>query len=333
MAEAESELRATARAGANIALIKYWGKRDDDLNLPLNDSLSMTLSEALTITTVAYDEGLRTDEFYLDGERVLDDRARRVSRHLDRIRALYYPMFARVASVNSMPASTGLASSASGFAALTVAAIEAFGEGLPDEQTVSTLARLGSGSACRSVPGGFVHWHAGAREEDSYAETLFDANWWDLRDLCVVVNTAPKEISSAQGHRLAAAHPFMDTRQRALPGRLAAVQGALAARDFEILGSLVEQESLEMHALMLSANPACLYMAPASLAFVHAVRRWRDDGLPVYVTLDAGPNPHLLCEGRHEAAVLRRVEELAPTATVLCNRPGPAVACQEEHLL
>lgn len=326
-------MRATARAGANVALIKYWGKRDDALNLPLNDSLSMTLSEAMTITTVAYDADLRADEFYLDGERVLDDRARRVSRHLDHIRALYYPMFARVASVNSMPASTGLASSASAFAALTVAAIEAFGEGLPETRVLSALARLGSGSACRSVPGGLVHWHAGTSDEDSYAESIFADDWWDLRDLSVVVSTAPKEISTAQGHQLAAAHPFMEARQRALPRRLAAVHGALTARDFETLGSLVEQESLEMHALMLSSNPPCLYMTPSSLAFVFAVRRWRDEGLPVYLTLDAGPNPHLLCLGRHEGELLRRIEELAPAATVLCNRPGPAVTCQEEHLL
>lgn len=326
-------MRATARAGTNIALIKYWGARDPELNLPLNDSLSMTLSDAVTVTTVAWDPDLRTDEVYLDGERILDPRATRVSRHLDRIRRDYYRMFARVASVNSFPAGTGLASSASGFAALSVAAIAAFGEGLPDERELSVWARRGSGSAARSVVGGFAHWYAGTGDGDSYAEQVFGPDWWDLRDLCVLVSASPKEISSLQGHRLAAVHPFMGARQRSLPARLAAVQGALTRRDLSTLGELVEQEALEAQALMLSSTPSCLYLLPGTVALLHAVRRWREDGLPVYLTLDAGPNPHLLCEGEHQEQILDAVEKLLPRAQVIANRPGPGTTLVEEHLL
>ncbi len=326
-------MRATARAGTNIALVKYWGARDPELNLPLNDSLSMTLSDAVTITTVAWDPDLRTDEVYLDGERILDSRATRVSRHLDRIRTDYYRMFARVASVNSFPSGTGLASSASGFAALTVAAIAAFGEGLPGEQELSAWARRGSGSAARSIAGGFVHWRAGTGDDDSVAEQVFDPDWWDLRDLCVLVSASPKEISSLQGHRLAAVHPFMGARQRNLPARLIAVQGALARRDLTTLGELVEQEALETQALMFSSTPPCLYLLPGTVALLHAVRRWREDGLPVYLTLDAGPNPHLLCEGPHQEQVLDAVETLLPRARVIANRPGPGTTLVQEHLL
>jgi diphosphomevalonate decarboxylase len=325
--------RSTARAGSNIALLKYWGQSDPRLNLPLNDSLSLTLTEACTVTTVAYDEDLADDEVYLDGERILDHRATRVSRHMDLIRTHYYKVHARISSMNSMPAGTGLASSASGFAALTVAAIDAFGEGVPDADELSAWARRGSGSACRSVPGGFVLWRAGTHDEDSLATTLFEPDWWDLRDLCVVLSTATKAVPNRQGHALAAAHPFMAARQEMLPARTAAMTAAIAARDLDTLGSLVEQESLEVQALMTSSTPACLYMEPATLAFVHAVRRWREDGLAVYLTLDAGPNPHLLCEGRDAAAVLERVDRLAPGATVLCNRPGPGVTLVEDHLL
>ncbi len=328
-----AEWRATARAGANIALIKYWGTRDADLNLPLNDSLSMTLSDAVTVTTVAYDEDLAADEVYLDGERVLDDRADRVSRHLDRVRTDYYRVHARVASVNSFPGGTGLASSASGFAALTVASIAAFDEGLPDEHELSARARRGSGSAARSIAGGFVHWHAGATDEDSYAESVFPPDWWDLRDLCVLVSTSPKEISSARGHRIAAVHPFMGARQRQLPGRLTAVQGALAERDLDTLGTLVEAEALEMHGIMLSSTPSCFYLLPATVAVMHAVRRWREDGLGVYLTLDAGPNPHLLCRGRDEARVLEAIEALLPGTRVIANQPGQGVTLVQEHLL
>jgi diphosphomevalonate decarboxylase len=327
------ELRATARAGANIALIKYWGTRDPALNLPLNDSLSLTLSDAVTVTTVAYDPDLHVDEVYLDGERVLDDRATRVSRQLDRVRVDYYRMYARVASVNSFPAGTGLASSASGFAALTVAAIAAFDEGLPTDRELSARARRGSGSAARSIPGGFVHWRAGRIDEDSFAESVFEPDWWDLRDLCPLISTSSKEVSSARGHRIAAVHPFMEARLRALPGRLAAVQGAIADRDLDTLGTLVEHEALEMHGIMISSTPSCLYLLPGTLAVIHAVRHWREDGLGVYVTLDAGPNPHLLCLPRDESQVLEAIERLLPGTRVIANRPGPGTTLVREHLL
>ena len=327
------ELRATARAGSNIAFLKYWGWRDERLHLPLNDSISMTLSDAVTMTTVAYDPDLRTDEVYIDGERVLDHRAIQVSRHLDRIREHYYRMYARVVSLNSFPQGTGMGSSASGFAALTAAAIGAFDEGLPEERELSVRARRGSGSACRSVCGGLVRWHAGHDDSSSYAETAFDSDWWDLRDVSIILSTEPKEIPNQQGHRLATAHPFMPARQRSLPGRAAAMMAAIAQRDFETFGALLEQESLEVQAVMLSSTPSCLYLAPATVDILHAVPRWREDRIGVYVTLDAGPNPHLICEARHEKAVVERVEALLGNATVLCNRPGPGVTMLDDHLI
>jgi len=326
-------LRATARAGANIAFIKYWGNRDSGDNLPLNSSLSMTLSDAVSVTTVAYDPDLQVDEIYLDGERLLDHRAHRVVRHLDRIRSEYYSLHARVVSVNSFPAGTGMASSASGFAALTAAAIAAFGEGLPDPRALSVWARRASGSAARSILGGFVEWHAADSDEGSFAEVAFDAEWWDLRDVTVIVSADAKVISSTQGHRLAGAHPFMPARQRQVEQRLPALKAAMLRRDFAAFGALLEQESLEMHAVMISSTPSCLYLTPGSVAFLHAVRRWRDDGVAVAMTLDAGPNPHLICPADHEDEVLRRSQALAPGATVVRNRPGAGVTLLEEHLI
>jgi diphosphomevalonate decarboxylase len=328
------EMRGTASACSNIALIKYWGKADFAENIPLNDSVSMTLSEAITTTTVSWDPTLSQDEIYLDGERILDDRGLRISRYLDRIRADWYRMPARVASMNSFPAGTGIASSASGFAALATAAFAAFGEGMPDETELTRWARRGSGSGCRSIHGGFVEWLGGTDDASSYSHQLCSREHWDLRDLVVLVSRAPKAISSSEGHKIASRHPFMAARQAELPSRMLAVKGAIASRDFATLGALVEHEALEVQGIMMSGQPSALYMQPGTMALLHAIRTWREeDGLPVFFTLDAGPNVHVLCEGKDAAAVRARIERLLPNLSILENRPGPPVRVHDAHLI
>lgn len=328
------EMRGSASACSNIALIKYWGKADFSDNVPLNDSVSMTLSDAITTTTVIWDGSLSQDEIYLDGERILDGRGVRISRYLDRIRADYYRMPARVASMNSFPAGTGIASSASGFAALATAAFAAMGEDMPSRAEMTRWARRGSGSACRSIHGGFVEWIAGKDDATSYAHQLAGQDFWDLRDLVVLVSEAPKVISSSEGHKIASRHPFMAARQELLPSRMLATKGAIAARDLPTLGALIEQEALEMHGIMMSGQPAALYMEGGTMQLLHAIRSWREeDGLPVFFTLDAGPNVHVLCEGKDAAAVRERIERLAPTLRILENRAGPGVRVHDEHLL
>lgn len=326
-------LRASASACSNIALIKYWGKADFDHNIPLNDSVSMTLSEAITTTTVEWDPELKQDEIYLGGERILDDRGLRVSRYLDGIRDAYYRMHARVASVNSFPAGTGIASSASGFAALATAAIAAFGEGLPDETEMTRWARRGSGSACRSIQAGYVEWTAGTDDASSTSEQLASPDHWDLRDFVVVLSRAPKAISSSEGHRIAVRHPFMGARQEQLAARMLALKGALARRDLATLGAIVEHEAMEVQAIMMSGEPSALYLQGETVRLIHLLRRWRDeDGVPVWFTLDAGPNLHVLCEGKDALTVRRLLSQAAPRAELLENRPGPAATVHDEHL-
>jgi len=328
------EMRGTASACSNIALIKYWGKRDFSDNVPLNDSVSMTLSDAITTTTVIWDGSLSQDEIYLDGERVLDGRGLRISRFLDRIRADYYRMPARVASMNSFPAGTGIASSASGFAALAMAAFAAMDEDMPSDTEMTRWARRGSGSAARSIHGGFVEWTAGKDDATSVARQLAGQDFWDLRDLVVLVSEAPKVISSSEGHKIATRHPFMAARQAQLPARMLATKGAIAARDLTTLGALIELDALEMHGIMMSGEPAALYMQPATMLLLHAIRSWRDeDGVPVYFTLDAGPNVHVLCEGAHVDEVRSRIEALVPTLSILENRAGPGARIHHDHLL
>lgn len=301
---------ATATAPSNIAFVKYWGNLDDASRLPFNDSVSMNLSAATTTTHVDFAPGLAADALTIDGRRYdaadpADAPAvARVTRQLDLLRARAGTAArARVESRNSFPMGTGIASSASAFAALTVAAAAALGLDL-DEATLSALARRGSGSAARSVPDGFVRWHAAASDAASYAESLHPASYWPLHDVVAIVSRRHKAVGSGGGHALAPSSPLFAPRIARLPRRLAAVCAAIDARDLAALGPEIEAEALELHATAMTSQPPVLYWDGATVELLHAVRRWRADGLGVWFTLDAGPNVHLICDA-HDAAQVR----------------------------
>jgi diphosphomevalonate decarboxylase len=320
-----SDYSAIAVAHSNIAFIKYWGNLDDDRRLPLNDSLSMNLSAAHTRTLVHFEPERREDWVVLDGETRFGPARDRVVAHLDRIRwRAGLAMAAVVRSQNSFPMGTGIASSASGFAALTLAASHAAGLDLPEAE-LSALARLGSGSACRSVPGGFVEWHAGDTESSSYAETIAPVEHWDLRDLVAVVERAHKAVGSSDGHRAARTSPFLAARQADVRERLPRLRRALLDRDFASFGPALEAEALSLHAVALTSRPPLLYWSDHTMRLLHQVAAWRAEGLPVYFTLDAGPNVHLLCEGVHAETLNAALSHLDYVELVLHNRPaGPA---------
>ena len=239
-------MKASARAGANIAFVKYWGQADPELNLPLNNSLSMTLDNAFTLTTVEFTPDLAADVFVLNGEPAGATATLRVTSHLDRLRALAAarpeagsrldpnsdPAMpspgwrAQVASRNSFPTGAGIASSASGFAALTVAAAAALGLHLTPAE-LSALARLASGSACRSLHGGYVEWLAGTGHTDSYAVQIAPPEHWRLMDAVAVVSGEAKEVPSEMGHRLAGTSPFL----AAAPGHCRRGAGRLPGGD------------------------------------------------------------------------------------------------------
>ncbi|MEZ4637537.1 MAG: diphosphomevalonate decarboxylase [Caldilineaceae bacterium] len=222
---------ATYRVGSNIAFIKYWGVADATINIPLNNSISMTLADAHTTTTVTWDvEGaLAADEVTVDGERFSPQKAQRVVDHLDRLRALACVDYrAQVTSANNFPMASGIASSASGFAALTVAGCAALGLDL-DPTRLSAIARRGSGSASRSLFGGFVEWEQGHDDVTSVARQLYPADHWDLRDLVAVVSVEEKKVSSAGGHLLASTSPLVQGRRDHVDGWLAEVRQAIAS--------------------------------------------------------------------------------------------------------
>lgn len=324
--------KTTAQSCANIAFVKYWGRRDHALRLPLNGSLSMNLDRATTTTTVSFDLELEADAVTIDGESATAQAAQRVSDHLDRIRsAAGIATQARVASRNSFPMGAGIASSASAFAALTAASCAAAGLAL-DERALTVLARLGSGSACRSIPAGFVEWYAAGISADSYAEQIAPPEHWALCDLIAIVQTEHKKVGSSKGHELVDPSPFAEARLAAAERALPVIRAALLARDFATFGEETEQEAIRMHAVAMTSQPSVLYWSPDTVRIMHAVREWRDEGLACYFTIDAGANVHVLCENRDVPALEARLRALSGVRDVLVNRPGPGTQIIAEHL-
>ncbi|MGQ9598950.1 MAG: diphosphomevalonate decarboxylase [Anaerolineae bacterium] len=323
--------KATAVAHPNIAFVKYWGKADEGLNLPANPSLSMNLAALTTVTTVEFRPGWREDAVTIDHRPVDGQSLARVVAHLDRVRAWAgIGDRAQVASVNNFPAGVGLASSASAFAALSLAATQAAGLAL-SEAALSRLARLGSGSACRSVPAGFTIWE-GETDETSWARQVAPPDSWNLQDVVAIVERRPKTVGSSAGHALARTSPFYAARLAWVPELLAAAYKGIQERDLIRLGAAAEADALAMHAVMMTSQPPLLYWQPATVRVMQAVRAWRDEGLPVYFTIDAGPNVHCLCLPEVVEEVKTRLQNLPGVQNVLVSGPGGGVRLTEHHL-
>lgn len=315
-------MKATAKAPANIAFIKYWGKKDESLRLPMNNSISMNLSDVFTTTEVEFDQKLKNDWVKIDGREASGKEKERVVKHLDRIRDMAkIKLKAKVESRNNFPKGTGLASSASGFAALTLAGTKAAGLKL-DESELSVLARLGSGSACRSLPDGFVEWRAGNTSESSYARSLHPSDYWDIRDVIAIIGEKSKKVSSTEGHALIESSPFFKARIASMERKIAEVKKALRNKDFTRFGEIVEAEAISMHVVMMTSKPALYYWTPETMRIILSVQEWRDQGLESYFTIDAGPNIHVICQGRDAGGVKARLVRLERVKRVIMNRPA-----------
>lgn len=323
--------KATAVAHPNIALIKYWGKVDEALNLPANPSISMNLATLTTVTTVEFQLDLPDDIVTIDDQRAAGRARDRVVAHLDRVRDLAsIGERARVCSRNDFPAGTGLASSASAFAALSLAATRAAGLCL-GEAELSRLARLASGSACRSVPGGFSLWE-GDTDENSYARQVAPQEHWDLCDVVAVVSRQHKAVSSHDGHALAPTSPLYSARLAGVPELLSEVRTGILERNLEAVGRAVEVDALAMHGVMMTSRPSLLYWLPATVAVLRTVRSWHGTGLTAFFTLDAGPNVHCLCRADDAKEVERRLRNLEGILDVLVSGPGEGVRLVEDFL-
>jgi len=268
------------------------------LNIPAVDSISITLKKLKTKTSITESEQLKNDTFLLDKKPANEKQTKRVSEFLQLIRHKQdFNTPFKIVSENNFPTAAGLASSASGFAALALAASHAAGLDLTSFE-LSELARQGSGSAARSIFGGFVHMHRGAEKSgmDAVAEQLFDENYWDLRLLILVTSTQEKEIGSTEGMNLTAkTSPYYTRWVQSTVGDIGEMKNAIVKKDFEKVGELSEFSCLKMHALAMSANPGIIYWNEHTLKIINKIRALRKNGLGVFFTIDAGPQVKVLC--------------------------------------
>lgn len=322
-----------ARAYTNIALIKYWGKENQELILPMNNSLSLTLDAFYTETEVTFSEEWTEDLFYLDNQLQDSKATLNVSRFLDVVRSRAgVSLYAVVKSKNFVPTAAGLASSASGLAALAGAASTALHLDLTPEE-LSRLARRGSGSACRSIYGGFAEWQKGHSDESSYAVKIpSDGFEEDLSMIFVVVNDAQKDISSRDGmKRTVETSAFYDGWLQTVPHDLEKAKKAIREKDFRALGEVTEASALKMHGTTLAATPPFTYWSAESMRVMTLVRKIRNNGLPCYFTMDAGPNVKILVERINEEAVLSALKNQLDEQHLVVAHAGPSIEILNEE--
>lgn len=325
-------MKAKAKANTNIALIKYWGKRDNELILPMNSSISITLDGFYTITSVEFNENLKNDVFILNNKETEEKEQKKISRFLDVVRELSgTKLYAEVNSENKVPTAAGFASSASGFAALACASSKAAGLNL-SERELSMLARRGSGSACRSIFGGYVKWEKGEKLDgtDSHGIRLLSEKDWDISILSVMVASGKKKVSSREGmKRTVETSPFYSGWIDTVEKDIKIAEEAIRLKDFYSLGNIAEENALKMHATMLGAKPPVLYWEHGTLEVMGHIQNLRESGIPAFFTIDAGANVKVLCLKENENMVYESLLKLSSVMKVLVCHPGSGVSYLE----
>lgn len=325
-------MKATAIAPSNIAFTKYWGKKDEILRLPLHGTISLTLSNLLTTTTVEFSDMYKEDEIIINGGGQEAGEAERVIKHLDRIRKMAKINHkAKMVSNNNFPIGTGLASSASGFAALTLAGVTAAGLKL-SEKELSILARQGSGSACRSIPGGFVEWLDGDTSETSYAVQIFPPKSWAIADVVAIISQGRKVVSSTIGQQAVHTSPFLKARVSQMAEKNKLLKKLIKERNFERFGNLVEAEALQFHAITLTQNPPLIYWTPNTVLLMKLVQNWRSKGLAVYFTVDTGQDIHIFVEQKNVNTLKAKLKTLKEVKDIIVNTPGEGTRLINKHL-
>lgn len=291
----DNQSSVTCFAPTNIALVKYWGKRDQQINLPMTNSLSLTLPDFGTTTTLSLNDDVR-DHIILNEKKLaeIDPIAQRVSAFLDIFRR-FTKCHYHIETENNIPTAAGLASSASAYAALVLALDKLHGWGL-DKQTLSIFARLGSGSACRSLWNGFVIWQMGKRFDgaDSFGES-FDDTWPELCLGIVLLDPKPKAISSREAmQQTVQSSKLYQHWPEQVADDFEVIKQAIRSRTFDVIGRTAEANALSMHATMMGARPPIIYSTSQTWQTIEAIWQLRADGIPVYFTQDAGPNVKVL---------------------------------------
>ena len=324
-------MKATAIAPSNIAFIKYWGRKDEQLRLPENGSISMCLSDMTTTTTVEFEDSYTEDEIVINDTRESNEENRAIL-HLDRVRKIAgMKTKAKVVTVVNFPRGTGLSSSASGFAALTVAASNAAGLNL-SEKELSILARQGSGSACRSIPDGFVEWLDGDTSESSYAYSIHSPDYWNIVDVVAVVSTGRKDVPTSEGQKLVGTSLFFPVRKTHIKDKIKRCKELLAKKDFTQFGELIEGEALELHAIMLTSTPSLIYWTPGTLQIMKLTKKWRREGLEVYFTINTGQDIHLIVQEKDASRLTKELREIEYVRNIIANHPSKGTYLRDKHL-
>lgn len=325
--------KTTATAHSNIALVKYWGKGDEKLRLPVNSSAAIALDNLTTITTVEFRDDLVGDQVELVGEGFEAGEVEKVSKHLDRVRELAkINLRAKVMSQNSFPKAAGMASSASGFAALSVAAAGAAGLDL-SEKELSILARQGSGSASRSVPGGVSVWHAGTNSETSFAEGISYPKEWDLHVLLVMAeDTSAKKVGSTEGMALAVTSPYFKIAVEEAEKNIERLKDAMSEDNWQAFGKVIEDECFRLHMLCMTTAPNILYWRGITVEVFQKLLKLRENSVKAFFTVDAGPHVHVVCQGKDLNAVKSSLNELPGIKTIIECGIGEGAKIIENHL-
>ncbi|MFX1250068.1 MAG: diphosphomevalonate decarboxylase [Promethearchaeota archaeon] len=328
--------KITAIANTNIALVKYWGKRDTNLILPFNSSISMTLDKLYTKTTVEFSDSYRTHEIMIDGKTIEGEEYTRTVKHLEMLKEIAdYKGYAKVISENNFPKKAGIASSASGFAALTLSATKALNLNL-DKKDLSILARRGSGSASRSIEGGFVEWIKGNQSDglDSYGKSLASKDHWsDLALIVTILDPRKKKTGSRAGMKQTVdTSPLYKTWLETVDEDLLQMKKAILERNFTLLGSTAELNALKMHATMHTTSPPLMYWKPESIVLMEEVMSFREKGVECYFTIDAGPQIKILCLDKDVPTIEKRLSELTEVKSFIVCHAGDEARLSNEPL-
>lgn len=318
-------MKKTARAHTNIALIKYWGKANQALKTPLMSSLSMTLDAFYTDTTFEHDASLAEDTFILNDQKQTPESSKRVFNYIHLLQEKFgFNDHFTIRSTNHVPTSAGLASSASAFAALATSFAASYDLDLSKKE-LSRLARLGSGSATRSIYGGFVEWQKGFDDESSYAIPIDENPDLDLSLLALEVDTKQKKISSTQGMKLAQTSPFYQPWLDRNTQEISELKQAIKEQDFTKIGELSELSANEMHACNLTAKEPFTYFEPETIKAIKLVEELRKNGIECYYTIDAGPNVKILCTLRNRKEIISAVQKTLSNVKIVVASFGPGV--------
>lgn len=322
---------ATAKAHTNIALVKYWGKKDQELIIPQTDSLSLTLNEFYTTTTVNFDNHLASDLVAIDQQTLSKKEAKKVVHVLNIVRQLSgIKSFARVESINHVPTAAGLASSASAFAALAGAASTAAGLNL-SKRDLSRLARRGSGSATRSIYGGLVEWQKGTDDVSSFAQPVLENVDFPIEMLAVLVDTKKKKVSSRSGMQSSVdTSPYYDAWRQVVADDMVAIKKAIKAKDIDQIGHIAEENALRMHALTFSADPGFTYFNVETLTIIKAVEDLRSQGVNCYYTMDAGPNVKVIYNRENRSKIVEKLSNIVGPERLVVSQPGPGIKIWNE---